>query len=188
MGAFAVVAKLLIRVGIAAALLLAAAVLVPAALGYERYVITGNSMAGSYDRGSLLFAEVVPVEELEVGDVITYDPPPRAGVDGLTTHRIVSIRDGAAGATFRTGGDANAAPDPWRFRLEQPTQARAAFAFPYAGYALAALGVRSVRMLVVGLPALLIALALIARLWREAGEQAKPERPPGPVAAASGDR
>ena len=41
------------------------------------------------------------------------------------------------------------------------------------GYGLAALAIREVRMAVIGLPALLIAVALLARLWREAGEEAR---------------
>ena len=38
-----------------AALILALAVLVPALLGFQRYVITSGSMTGTYDRGSLVF-------------------------------------------------------------------------------------------------------------------------------------
>jgi signal peptidase I len=146
--------------------------LVPALLGYQRYVITGDSMAGTYDRGSIVYAEEVPVSELEVGNVITYVPPPRAGTKGRITHRIVSIdrRDGKR--VFRTKGDANASRDPWRFTLRSPTQARAAFDVSYAGYAFAALGIREVRMTLIGLPALLIAAVLLVRLWRQAGEEA----------------
>ena len=40
---------------------------------------------------------------------------------------------------------------------------------PYIGFALAALGRREWRMLIVGLPAGLIALFSLAGLWREAG-------------------
>ena len=43
---------------------------------------------------------------------------------------------------------------------------------PYVGFALAALGRRDLRMLIVGLPAGLIALMSIAGLWREAGVEA----------------
>ena len=39
----------------------AAIMLLPAAFGLERYVLTGASMAGTYDRGSVVFAEVVRV-------------------------------------------------------------------------------------------------------------------------------
>jgi signal peptidase len=162
---------------VAAGLSLAATMLVPPALGMQRYVVTGGSMDGTYDRGSIVFDNEVPVSELAVDDVITYRPPPEAGIDGLVTHRIVSIRDqGTEGPFFRTKGDANESVDPWRFTLDQPTQARVAFHVPYVGYALAALSVREVRMLVIGLPALLIAIALAMRLWREAGEETKERR------------
>jgi signal peptidase len=73
---------------------------------------------------------------------------------------------------FRTKGDANPVKDPWTFTLQNRTQARAAFHLPYAGFALAALAERKLRMLLIGIPALLVALSVLARLWREAGETA----------------
>jgi signal peptidase I len=168
-----VVRKVLSGIIVAAGLCLAAAMLLPAVFGYHRYVITSGSMTGTYDRGSIVFDKPVPVSDLEVGDVITYTPPASSGVDGLITHRIVSINDhGQDGVSYRTKGDANPDPDPWRFQLDQPTQAKVAFSIPYLGYGIAALSMLPVRMLIIGLPALLIALALIARLWREAGEEA----------------
>jgi signal peptidase len=157
----------------AAAVALAAAVLAPALLGYQRYVITSGSMTGTYDRGSLVYDRVVPTASLRVGDVITYDPPAGAGPAGLVTHRIVSIVPQPGGArVFRTKGDANPVADPWTFTLTNRTQARAAFHLPYAGFALAALAERRLRMLFIGVPALLVALSVMARLWRETGETA----------------
>jgi signal peptidase I len=163
------------RVGKAAATLacvacaaLAAVMLLPAALGYERYVITSGSMTGAYDRGSIVFAKAVPVASLRVGDVITYVPPAGAGVSGLITHRIASIEPDPAGQlVFRTQGDANPGPDPWTFTLDQATQARVEFHLPYIGFAFAALADRQLRMLVIGLPALLLGVAAAARILRE---------------------
>src|SRR4051812_49505050 len=80
-----------------AALALAVAVLVPALLGLQRYVITSGSMTGTYDRGSLVYDRVVPTATLRAGDVITYDPPPGAGPAGVVTHPIVSIGRGPGG-------------------------------------------------------------------------------------------
>lgn len=152
---------------------LAASVLVPALAGYERYVITSGSMTGAYDRGSLLYAEKVPVSTLRIGDVITYRPP-HPSRSGLITHRIAWIGKDQHGArAFRTKGDANLAADPWRFTLSGPTQARAAFHLPYLGYALAGLALREVRMAVIGLPALLVALGVLGRLWSQAGVEAR---------------
>ena len=157
----------------AGAVALAAAVLVPALLGFQRYVITSGSMTGTYDRGSLVYDRVVPTASLKVGDVITYDPPAGSGPEGLVTHRIVSITPQPGGArVFRTKGDFNQSADPWTFTLRNPTQARVAFHLPYVGFALAALADRNLRMLIIGLPALLVALSVLAGLWRDVGEAA----------------
>jgi signal peptidase I len=161
----------------AVAVALAAAVLLPALLGYQRYVITSGSMTGTYDRGSIVYDRVVPTAALKVGDVITYDPPAGSGPAGLITHRIVSIAPQRSGArVFRTKGDANPVADPWTFTLTRPTQARVGFHLPYVGYLLAALADKRVRMIVIGVPAQLVALSVLAGLWRQAGEAAAEAR------------
>jgi signal peptidase len=158
---------------IAAGLALAAFLIIPALLGWERYVIVSGSMSGTYDRGSLVMDEVVPVASLKVGDVITYRPPHGAGPEGLVTHRIASIgHDPRDGRVFRTKGDANQVADPWTFTLPEGRQARVVAGVPFAGFALAALAQREVRMILIGFPAALIAMFAIAGLWREAGEEA----------------
>lgn len=155
-------------------LLLAATLLIPAALGYQRYVIVSGSMTGTYDRGSIVYDEEVPVDELKVGDTITYAPPPGASPEELVTHRIVSIgRNDQGEKTFRTQGDANEVVDPWAFTLEKPEQARVAFSVPYVGYLLAALSIPAVRMLAIGIPAVVVAFLILAGIWRDAGEEAR---------------
>jgi signal peptidase len=163
-----------VAVALVACVALGGLLVIPAALGYKRYVIAGRSMSGTYDRGSLVFERAVPVADLRVGDVITYRPPGHAG---RVTHRIVWIgRDRTGARAFRTRGDANPAPDPWRFTLHGRVQSRVVFSVPYAGYAIAALSIKWVRMVVIALPALLIALAVLGGLWHEAGEEARAAR------------
>jgi signal peptidase len=158
---------------LAVAVLVAALALAPAAIGLQRYVIVSGSMTGTYDRGSLVLDEVVPVASLRAGDVITYRPPPGAAVDHLVTHRIAAItRDRSGVAVFRTKGDANPTADPWTFTLPGPSQARVRAGIPYAGFALAALSRRDMRLVVIALPAALIALASLMALWRRLGAEA----------------
>lgn len=141
--------------------------LLPSFFGYERYVITGGSMSGTFEKGSLAFEKEVPVEQLRVGDVITYLPPTSAGTTDLVTHRIVRIAEDPRGrAVFRTRGDANDAVDPWKFRLQEPTQPVVQFTVPYAGHVLIALADRDTRKLVIGGPAALIALVALLELVR----------------------
>jgi signal peptidase I len=155
-------------------LLLAAILLVPTLLGYQRYVIVSGSMSGTYDRGSIVFDEEVPIADLRVGDTITYEPPPNASPEELVTHRIVWIGANEQGErTFRTKGDANTIADPWTFTLDAPEQARVAFSVPYVGYLLAGLSIPIVRMLAIGIPAIVVAFLILAGIWREAGEEAR---------------
>jgi signal peptidase len=156
----------------AVCLALGAVTAVPAALGLEHYVIVGGSMDGTIDRGSVVFERSVPTTTLRVGDVITYTPPSGPDSSHLVTHRIVSIGSARNGQRlFRTKGDANAAPDPWRFTLDQPQQPQVVGHVPYLGYALAGLEIRWVRMLAIGLPALAIAISVLTALVREAREE-----------------
>jgi signal peptidase len=158
-----------------AALALGLCVLVPAVLGFQRYVITSGSMTGTYDRGSLVFDRVVPTTSLRAGDVITFRPPGQAG---LVTHRIVSLRTVRGQRVLRTKGDANVVPDAWgRFALRAPEQARVAFHLPYVGFALAALSDRRLRMALIGGPAALIALVTLAGLWRTTDAEIGASRP-----------
>ncbi len=143
----------------------ALAFVLPSSLGFQRYVITGGSMTGTYDKGSIVFEREVPAHELTVGDVITYQPPAASGVTTLVTHRVIRItHDDKGNQVLRTQGDANPDPDPWRFSLTSEQQPVVAFSVPYAGYALIALADRETRMLVIGVPAGLIALLSLGQL------------------------
>jgi signal peptidase len=116
---------------------------------------------------------VVPTASLRAGDVITFRPP---GHGGLVTHRIASMRTVRGRHVFTTKG-ANRAADAWgAIALGNATQARVAFHVPYLGYGIATLSERRVRMLVIGLPALLIALSTLAGLWRDTTTEAQAAR------------
>jgi signal peptidase len=157
-----------------AAVIVAMLVLLPSLFGWQRYAIVSGSMTGTYDRGTLVLDEVVPVADLKAGDVITYLPPAGAGPDHLITHRIAWIGKDPNGARiFRTKGDANQVADPWTFRLSRPTQARVRLGVPYVGRVLWALSHKNVRMIIIALPALLIALSTLIALWRALGEAAR---------------
>lgn len=156
--------RVLLNLAALVVLALALAMLVPGALGHERYVITGASMSGTFEKGTLAIESAVPVADLAAGDVITYLPPPDSGLTELVTHRILSVEESGTGPVFRTQGDANADPDPWTFQLPGPTQARLDHAVPHLGWAFIALADPQVRQLVIGLPAGLIALRCAAEV------------------------
>jgi signal peptidase len=154
---------------IAALAIVAVAIVVPALLGMQRYVITGGSMTGTFSKGSVIYSRLTPTDQLKVGDIITFVPP---GYSSSITHRIIGIDQGQTGErVYHTKGDFNAAADPWAVNLVQPEQARYVLHIPYVGYFLAALAIRQVRIVLIGLPALLIAVSLLWSLWGQAGEE-----------------
>lgn len=184
-------AKTFQRVGSAAitiaaiiATIIAALMFVPGLLGMDRYVITGGSMSGTFERGALVFERQVPVSELRTGDVITYLPPADSGITELVTHRIVSIEpnpDGSPSRVFRTQGDANAGVDPWTFTLADAVQPRVVGWVPLVGWIFIALFDAMIRMLAIGVPAAFIALLFLRDLIR-AGS---PRRGAAPAPVAS---
>jgi len=146
------------------ACVIAALMFVPGLLGYDRYVITGGSMSGTFERGSLVFERQVPVEDLNVGDVITYLPPAESGISELVTHRVISITpnpDVSGGLVFKTKGDANASADPWTFTLADTVQPRVLGWIPLVGWIFIALSAPGIRMLAIGIPAAVIALLFL---------------------------
>jgi signal peptidase I len=159
-------------------------IVVPALLGLQRYVITGGSMTGTISRGSVIYSRLTPTTQLKVGDIITFYPP---GHSAPVTHRIIAIDHGQDGRpVFHTKGDFNEVADPWKVNLVQPEQARCVWHIPYVGYALAALAIRRVRMILIGLPALIIAISLLWSLWTKAGEEVRRQEAGGDAGSAGG--
>jgi signal peptidase len=153
---------------------------IPAVMGLQRYVITGGSMTGTIPKGAVIYSELIPTSELKAGDVITFVPP---GQTGAVTHRILSIKQGENGKlVYETKGDFNDFVDPWDMNLEEATSARYSYHIPTVGYALMLLSIKQVRILVIGLPAIIIAISMLVSLWRSAGAQAQGG---GPAAASA---
>lgn len=149
-------------------LTVAGTMLVPPLLGFDLYAVGGGSMEPMIDRGALAYAREVPVSRLRVGDVITYVPP---GHSRPVTHRLTQITrpDPAKRPVYQTKGDANSAPDMRVFRLDRPTQARYVFSLPLLGWVLLHLANPLVKVIALGLPALLVAVWVLSSLWREGG-------------------
>jgi len=99
-------------------------------LGYDSYVIYSGSMEPTVKVGSLLLSRPADVEDLRVGDVITYRSP---GNHTTLTHRIVSIRQEDGDWVFKTKGDASLQPDPREIILRGQVS-KMAFDIPYLGY------------------------------------------------------
>jgi signal peptidase len=105
-----------IGVGLSAGLLLVVValavvlVVVPKATGSTPLTVLTSSMEPSLPPGTLLVVRPTPVEEIRVGDVMTYQI--ESGRPEVISHRVTEIVSSSDGTTsFITKGDNNDAPD-----------------------------------------------------------------------------
>lgn len=164
-----VIGTTLMTITVLIATAIAALMLVPSVLGFDRYVITGGSMSGTFERGTVVYERQVPVADLKVGDIITYIPPADSGIDEPVTHRVLSITDDPAvegGRVLRTKGDANESADPWTFTLAATAQPRVEGWVPGIGWLFIVLSMPGIRMLAIGLPTAIIAALFLRDLVR----------------------
>lgn len=121
----------------AAALLLVAAlaalvIVVPAVAGGTALTVLTSSMAPAYPPGTLIVIKPTPVDEIRVGDVLTYQI--ESGKPAVISHRVTTRSISTEGdTTFVTKGDNNALADP------EPVQAVQAkgtlwYAIPMLGW------------------------------------------------------
>ena len=121
----------------AAALLLVAAlaalvIVVPAVVGGTALTVLTSSMAPAYPPGTLIVIKPTPVDEIRVGDVLTYQI--ESGKPAVISHRVATRSISTSGdTTFVTKGDNNALADP------EPVQAVQAkgtlwYAIPMLGW------------------------------------------------------
>ena len=154
--------------GVVVALVLAYAGLLVA--GFKPIAVYSGSMVPTVQVGGLAVDRVVPARGVRVGDVITFEDPYVHG--RLVTHRVVRIFHTTHGLAYRTKGDANAVRDPWTIKLPDRV-GRMSFSVPYAGYALWYAHTREVRTALIILAALFALSAILRRIWRSEGVEAR---------------
>lgn len=158
-------------------------VLVPAAFGLERYVLTADDMGPALGRGTVVVERSVPVGDVREGDVVTFARTGPVGPGGssprptLVTQRVVEVE----GGVLTTRAD-RAAPGDTTTLAGRATVSRVVVALPLVGYPfLGGLGrpVGAVLVLVLGLVLGLLVLCAARRPTRRRSE------PEGQVPAGS---
>lgn len=101
----------LATVTLSALLVLLAAVLVGAALGYRAIDVKSGSMTPALRVGDLIISKAVRPVSVRPGQIITFRDPFLD--EQLVTHRVVSVRADGGVVHFVTKGDANTATEQW---------------------------------------------------------------------------
>lgn len=116
---------------VGATVLIVGFVLVPRLTGSTPYTVLTGSMIPSMPPGTTVVVKPLPFDEIQVGDVITYQL--NSGEPEVVTHRVVGIDVTEDGLRLETKGDNNAAPDPSLVREEQ-VRGKVWYWLPVVGY------------------------------------------------------
>jgi signal peptidase len=105
---------------------------IPRLAGATPYVIETGSMTPRMPPGTLVVVKPVPVEDISVGDVMTYQI--KSGDPAVVTHRVIQQGVDMTGEPrWRTQGDANDAADA-SWVLPVQVQGTRMYYVPYLGY------------------------------------------------------
>lgn len=143
---------------LALVLVLVAAVLLPRAAGATPYTVLTGSMQPDYPPGTLVVVKPVEIEDIAIGDVITYQL--ESGEATVVTHRVISVGTslGSGERTLRTRGDANTAADQAPVQ-EVQVKGRLWYAVPYLGHVGTWITSSTRQVVTIGVAAALVAYA-----------------------------
>jgi signal peptidase I len=142
---------------------LALAIAVSVAFGDRPFTVMSGSMEPAIHVGDVVVTRPIAPLAARPGDVVTFRDP--LDTKRLITHRLRSIEVRGASVHAVTKGDANNAVEHWSV----PTGARigrVVLRVPRVGYALAVVRGPLGKLLLVVVPALLLGVLELVRIWR----------------------
>ena len=80
--------------------------------GYRIFTVATSSMIPNYNVGDTLLVKKVPINEIKVGDAVTYKGEEKQVKDKIITHRVEKIENEGGELLFHTKGIANNIEDP----------------------------------------------------------------------------
>lgn len=110
----------------------------PHLFDYRTSTMLTGSMAPGIEPGDVVVTAPKPTQDLQVGDVISYQIPVED--HRVETHRVVSVERQADGSVaIETKGDANENKDPWTAVINEDTVYEVRAVVPEVGVAIRAL-------------------------------------------------
>jgi signal peptidase len=140
---------------------------VPMVAGNKLYIVLSGSMAPVFDAGSLVGVKDILPEEVEVGDIVTFQDP--ADAERVITHRVLEIKENNGALSFVTKGDANDAQDP-ELIPEENILGRVSFSIPYIGYLTEFTRSKKGIVLLLIIPGVIFIATELVNLFKLAGE------------------
>lgn len=143
-------------------------------LGYSGFTVLSGSMTPTFRTGDVIVAEKIAPLNARIGDIVSFrspDDPKR-----LITHRVIAMRAKQGEVSFVTRGDANTGVERWTIP-DDGVLGHVKYKIPKIGYIANRAGSRVGRILFLVVPALLLGILELRRIWR------RPEKDDADVAA-----
>ncbi len=139
------------------------AVALPQALGGTSMVVRSGSMTPAIRTGDVVVVRPIAPAEASIGDIVTFKDP--AGGDRLLVHRVRAISRVGDQVEVITRGDANTTQERWKVAADG-TIGTVVYRVPALGFAVAWIGSPAGRIGLIIVPALLLIVMLLVRIWR----------------------
>jgi len=166
------VVRALVRAALGFAIVIALAATLPAAFGYQALTALSGSMEPAIGTGDVIVVAKVSPLDARVGDVVSFQSSDGSGK--VITHRVVSMDVTGDVVRFVTRGDANTGSERWQI-AKTGKIGRAAYRIPKLGYVTNPIGSRFGRFGFIVIPAALLALLELRRIWRPASKDGRRE-------------
>jgi signal peptidase len=144
------------------AIAIAVAATVPTLFGFQSFAVLSGSMEPAIGTGDVVVVRKIAPLDAKVGDVVTFRSPENPG--RLVTHRATSIQASGETVTFVTKGDANTGIERWSIAAGG-TIGKVEYRIPKLGYITNRIGSRFGRFAFLVLPALVLAVSELRRIW-----------------------
>lgn len=133
------------------------------------YTILTGSMEPNINRYDVIVDQTVKnPEDIKIGDVITFVSTSSLTKGMVITHRVVNIKNDANGYSYQTKGDANLSPDTAYVPFSN-VQGKVLFRIPQLGRLQSFLATKGGWLIVVVIPALIIIISDVLKLFRLVG-------------------
>jgi signal peptidase len=132
----------------------------PPAFGDRSLVVRSGSMTPAIRTGDVVAVHPFEPTAARVGDIVTFDNDGR-----LTSHRVRSMQRRGTQVLFTTQGDANTGQEHWKV----PANGRIGhvmYRVPKLGFVVVRVQSPAGRFALIILPALLLGLSALRRIWR----------------------
>jgi len=142
---------------------IAAAATLPALLGFQGFAVLSGSMEPTIRTGDVVVVRKIEPLDARPGDVVTFRSPDNPAK--IITHRVTLMRATGDTVGFVTKGDANTGTEHWAVPTSG-TIGKVEYRIPKLGYVTNRIGSRLGRFAFLILPALVLALVELRRIWR----------------------